>query len=50
MQSGYDWIITVRKHTVMDGIKIPVEMDATWKLNEGDWTWLKLPIEEIRYN
>jgi hypothetical protein len=46
----YEWIITVRKHAVMDGIKIPVEMDATWKLDEGDWTWLKMTIEEIRYN
>ncbi len=46
----YEWIIAVRKHAVMDGIKIPVEMDATWKLDEGDWTWLKLTIEEIRYN
>jgi hypothetical protein len=45
-----EWIITVRESTVMNGIKIPVKMDATWKLESGDWTWLKLEITDIDYN
>jgi hypothetical protein len=34
----------------MNGVKIPVKLTATWKLDEGDWTWLKLEITEIKYN
>lgn len=48
--SRYEWVIDVSEHAVMDGVKIPVKMTATWKLDEGDWTWLKLQIKEIKYN
>ena len=46
----YEWVIDVKEHAVMNGVKIPVKMTATWKLDEGDWTWLELQIKEIRYN
>jgi len=46
----FEWIISVRKHAILDGLKIPVEMEATWKLDKGDWTWLKLTIDEIIYD
>ncbi len=46
----YPWIITVDDYAVFDGIKVPSRMQATWKLDEGDWTWLKLVIEDLRYN
>jgi len=46
----YEWVIDVREHAVKNGIKIPVKMTATWKLDEGDWTWLDLEITEITYN
>lgn len=46
----YPWIITVDDYAVFDGIKVPSRMQATWKLDEGDWTWLKLEIEDLRYN
>lgn len=45
-----DWIITVREHRMINGIKIPVRLDATWKLESGDWTWLKLEITDMEYN
>ncbi|MGQ1788498.1 DUF6544 family protein [Saccharicrinis sp. GN24d3] len=45
-----EWVIDVKEHAVMNGIKIPVKMTATWKLDEGDWTWLDLEITDIRYN
>ena len=48
--SRYEWVIDVSEHAVMDGVKIPVKMTATWKLDEGDWTWLKLEVKEIKYN
>ena len=46
----YEWIISVQDYAVMDGLRIPAKMTATWKLDEGDWTWLKLTIQEIKYN
>lgn len=46
----YEWIIDVADYAVKQGIKIPVKMTATWKLDEGDWTWLDLEVTDIKYN
>jgi len=46
----YEWVITVKEHSIKNGIKIPTIMEATWKLESGDWTWLKLEITDIEYN
>ncbi|MCB2206970.1 MAG: hypothetical protein KQH67_01630 [Bacteroidetes bacterium] len=46
----YDWVINVKEHAVMNGIKIPTKMSATWKLDEKDWTWLEMEITDIKYN
>ncbi len=45
-----DWVIKANESKVVNGIKIPVKMTATWKLDDGDWTWLKLEVTEISYN
>lgn len=45
-----EWILTVDDYKIFDGIKVPSKMKATWKLDDGDWTWLKLEIVEIQYN
>jgi hypothetical protein len=45
-----EWIITVNENKIINGIKIPVKMEATWKLEGGDWTWLKIEITDIEYN
>jgi hypothetical protein len=46
----YPWIITSNKSEFLNGIKIPVDMDATWQLPEGDFNWLKLKITRMDYN
>ncbi len=46
----YEWVIDVKKHAVLNGIKIPVKMTATWKLDKGNWTWLEQEITDIKYN
>ncbi|NMC42135.1 MAG: hypothetical protein GYA43_13355 [Bacteroidales bacterium] len=46
----YEWVIMVEGYKTFEGIKVPSKMTATWKLEEGDWTWLKLEIADIRYN
>lgn len=44
------WQIEVLEHAVVNGIKIPVKMQASWHLESGKWTWLQLEIFDIEYN
>ena len=44
------WTITATKTEVRNGITIPVEANLKWKLDNEDWTWLKLKITHIEYN
>jgi hypothetical protein len=46
----YPWVITVQDYKTFCGIRIPSKMEATWKLDEGNWTWCKIEISEIKYN
>lgn len=45
-----EWVIEANEHSVFSGIRVPSRLEATWKLEEGDWTWLKMEIEEVLYN
>ena len=45
-----EWIVTANKIQEVNGVRIPIKMEATWKLNSYSWTWLKLEIEDIQYN
>ncbi|MDC6390725.1 hypothetical protein PP182_18710 [Maribacter sp. PR1] len=44
------WTVSALKTEEINGIKIPVELQADWQLDDGKWTWLKLTIKEIDYN
>ncbi|WP_034258862.1 DUF6920 family protein [Altibacter lentus] len=44
------WIITVDSYKEFGGYYIPNKCSATWKLETGDFTWLKLEITEVDYN
>jgi hypothetical protein len=44
------WTVNSIKIEERNGIKIPVECEAKWKLENKDWTWLKLKITNIEYN
>jgi hypothetical protein len=44
------WEVRSTEYGVMNGIRIPVKSEATWKLKTGDFTWLKLEITQIEYN
>lgn len=44
------WINSVRNFREFDGIKVPTEVESTWVLEEGPWTWLRMTIEDIQYN
>jgi hypothetical protein len=43
------WVVDTKRYGVMNGIKMPVQSEATWKLKEGDYTWYKLEITSIEY-
>lgn len=45
-----EWTVTATKTEEGNGIKIPVECEASWELESGKWTWLKLKITDIKYN
>jgi hypothetical protein len=45
-----EWTVIATKIEQRNGIKIPVECDASWELKSGKWTWLKLKITDIKYN
>ncbi|MCD4774378.1 MAG: hypothetical protein K8R41_13450 [Bacteroidales bacterium] len=46
----YEWIVTVKEHSIKNGIKIPTQIEVTWVLENGNWTWLDLKITDVRYN
>jgi len=46
----YEWVLLVNGYKTFAGIRMPADMTATWKLEDQDWTWLKLRITDIAYN
>ena len=44
------WIIEALGQKQYSGITIPHRNKVTWKLPEGDFTWLELEITDIEYN
>jgi hypothetical protein len=47
-----DWLIQMEPNGYKEfaGVKIPAKMAVTWRLKEGDFTWLNLVISEVHYN
>ena len=45
-----EWIVEAINSQVLNGVLLPTELKATWKLKEGDWTWLKLKVTKLNYN
>ncbi|MEJ8842800.1 DUF6544 family protein [Lacibacter sp. H375] len=43
------WQVTCIDHKTMNGIRIPVKNNVTWKLKEGDFKWLELEITNIQF-
>jgi len=44
------WSMNISDYKVFEGIKVPAKMTSTWKMDEKDWTWLKLEVTDIKYN
>lgn len=45
-----EWRVIATKTEERNGIKIPIECEASWILESGKWTWLKLKITNINYD
>jgi len=46
----YEWEMNILDYKTFGGIKVPAKMTSTWKLEKGNWTWLKLEVANIQYN
>lgn len=46
----YEWVMNISEYKTFEGVKVPAIMTATWKLDQRDWTWLKLEVIDIQYN
>ena len=45
-----EWTVRAIKSEERNGRFIPIELEADWKIDGKDWTWLKLKIVDIEYN
>ncbi|UWX53785.1 hypothetical protein NYZ99_11605 [Maribacter litopenaei] len=45
-----EWTVIATKTEERNGLKIPVECEVSWELENDKWTWLKLQITDIQYN
>lgn len=43
-----EWVVKALESKEINGIRIPVRCNATWRLDTGDWTWAQF--EVIKYN
>lgn len=45
-----EWSVETVESNIINGIKIPVVLNVTWKLDDKDFTWLQLKIKNVYYN
>jgi len=44
------WVGKFRNYKEINGVIIPTEIEATWKLEEGDYSYVKFNVEKIEYD
>lgn len=44
------WFIRTKDYREFEGIRIPAQGEVTWKLKDGDYTWLTFELLTVRYN
>lgn len=45
----HNWEMNILGYKTFEGIKVPAKMTSTWKLDDKDWTWLKMEVTDIKY-
>ena len=46
----HNWEMNILDYKRFEGIKVPAKMTSTWKLDDKDWTWLKMEVTDLKYN
>jgi hypothetical protein len=44
------WVVEAKEYTTMNGLRIPTQLEVSWILPEGKFTWFKVQVKEIDYN
>lgn len=44
------WQVDMLNYKTFNGVRIPARCRVTWKLHDGDFTWLDMEITNIEYN
>ena len=44
------WFVRILEHKEFNGVRIGNKCEVTWKLKQGDFTWLQLEVTNIDYN
>jgi hypothetical protein len=47
-----EWVIRIEPegHREFEGIRVPSRFSVTWHLKNGDFTWYRMEITDVRYN
>lgn len=45
-----EWIAKILDYCIVDGIRIPSKIEATWVLESGEFTWYKFENYSIKFN
>lgn len=45
-----EWTVRTLKTESREGLRVPVDLEASWKMEQGEWTWLRLQIGRVAYN
>lgn len=46
----FDWVMKITNYKTFERIRVPSKLTSTWKLDNGDWTWLELEVTDLKYN
>lgn len=44
------WLAKMKDYKEFNGIKLPTDMEATWKLKEGDYSYARFILNQIEFN
>ena len=44
------WATPIQEHREINGLRLPVKGEGIWKLNSGDFSYIRLEITDIEYN
>ena len=44
------WVGKLRNYKEINGVIIPTEIEAIWKLEEGDYSYVRFNIRKIEYD